>query len=211
MVKLNAGDLVRIRYTGRLASDRSVFETTDMALAQSSGVYSNTTPYGPRVVLFGRGAMIAGLEAGLLTLSPGQSGTFRIPAEKAFGPRFAELVRIMPEREFAKSGVQPQPNLIVAIDGIPALVKSVSSGRIMLDFNHPLAGQDLDYEVELIEIITDPAAKAQELAKTLQASVSVDEKTKTLTIPKTVPADNAKNLQAALKAAVEGWTVKLEK
>jgi FKBP-type peptidyl-prolyl cis-trans isomerase 2 len=211
MVKLNAGDLVRIEYTGRLSSDHSVFETTDETLAQSSGLWSNTTVYGPRVVISGRGAMIAGLEAGLSTLAPGQSSKLHIKAEQAFGPRFPELVRIMPEREFAKSGVRAQPNLIVSIDGIPALVKSVSSGRILLDFNHPLAGQDLDYDVQLLEVITDPAQKAQELAKALGGQVLVDAKEKTLIIPKSVPADKAKNLEGALKASIEGWSVVIEK
>ncbi|MDE1798228.1 MAG: peptidylprolyl isomerase [Candidatus Micrarchaeota archaeon] len=210
MVQLNSGDLVRIHYTGRLSSDQSVFETTDEALAKSSGIWSDSTPYGPRVVIVGRGAMIAGLETGLQTLSAGQSGHFSIKADQAFGPRFAELVRVMPEREFAKSGVKAAPNLIVSIDGVPALVKSVSSGRIMLDFNHPLAGQDLEYDVQLIEVITDPAQKAQELAKALGGSVAVDAPSKTVSIPKSVAPKVAQNLEAALKASLEGWTIKIE-
>lgn len=212
MVKLNPGDLVRIEFTGRLASDQSVFETTDESLARQAGVWSSSAQYGPRLVLFGRGAMISGVEAGLSTLSPGQSGEFAIPVARAFGPRFPELVRVMPQKEFLRHGVQPQPNLIVSIDGVPALIKSVSSGRILLDFNHPLAGQELKYSLQLLEVIGEPEAKVTALGELFGVSLAVAETggKKSVSIPKTLDAPKARQLSMTLQSALSGWEIKPE-
>lgn len=213
MAKLSAGDLVRIQYTGRLAGDQSVFETTDEDIAKTSGIWSTSSLYGPRLVLYGRGAMIAGIEEALATLSSGQSGEFKINESKAFGPKYGELVRVMSQKEFMRHGVQPQTNLVVSIDGVPATVKSVSSGRVMLDFNHPLAGQELVYSLQLLEIITDPTEKAKALASTFDANLQlvIDASKKSVRIPKNVlEAARTRSLQASLRAALDGWDVQIE-
>ncbi len=212
MVKLSAGDLVRIQYTGRLAGDQSIFETTDEQIAKAIGIWSTASAYGPRLVLYGRGAMIAGIEEALQTMAPGESREFHIPESKAFGQRFAELVRVMPQKEFLRHGLAPQPNLVVSIDGVPAIVKSVSSGRVMLDFNHSLAGQELIYHLQLLEVITEPAAKAKALAQVIGAlaEVKVDEKKKVAVISKLLDSQKARQLQASLRSALEGWDVQIE-
>lgn len=204
MAQLNRGDLVRIAFAGRVAADNSLFETTDEPLARAAGLWSPEASYGPRLVIYGVGAMISGLEEGIAALAPGQSAEVKIPSSKAFGPRYRELVRVMPEKEFARHGVRPVSNLMVTIDGVPALVKSVSSGRILLDFNHPLAGQDLIYSLQLIEVVSDPALKAQALAKAFGGSAEVSSSGGKLVVKAAagLPADKAKGLMAALRSSL---------
>lgn len=204
MVKLDKGDLVRIAFTGRVASTGAVFETTDEAAAKAAGIWSSSARFGPRLVIYGAGTMVAGLEEGLSTMAAGQKTHFKFPAGKAFGQKFKELVRVMSEKEFAKHGVQPEPNLMVTIDGIPALVKSISSGRVLLDFNHPLAGEELEYDLELLEIFSDPKEKAQALASVFGTTAKTSDEKGALTVEVSagLAPENARALHSVLKASL---------
>lgn len=214
MVKIGKGDLIRMELTGRLTSDNSAFESTDEETAKKEGIWSSSSKYGPRLVIYGRGAMIEGLEEEIAKVDIGKEAQVKVPASKAFGQRFNELVRVMPEKEFLKHGVTPSVGLMVTIDGVPALVKSVSSGRIMLDFNHPLAGQDVKYSIKLLEVISEPKQKAGELAKQFGSEVKVDENNgkRKVQISKSLEVSKAKGLQAALRASLGDWAdIEIEK
>lgn len=214
MAQLSSGDLVRISYTGRLASDKSLFETTDEQSAREGGIWSTASTYGPRLVVVGKSAMLKGLEESIQTLKPGQNGLFKIPADKAFGPRFPELVRMVSLSEFQKNGVQPQPGLVVMVDRVPATVKSVSAGRVMLDFNHPFAGQDVEYSVQLLEVFTDPAEKARALGSLFGIPVRVEKSgaKNRIVVSEGKDAQKAKGLANALKASLGDWAeISIEK
>lgn len=204
---LQSGDLVRIHYTGRLASDGSMFESTDEESAQKGGIWSTASVYGPKLAIYGKGSMLAGIEEAVKTLKPGQSGTFKIEALKAFGPRFPELVRVMSESDFLKGGVKPQIGLIVMVEGIPATVKSVSSGRVMLDFNHSFAGQDVEYSIQLLDVISDSAEKVRSLSEHFGVSARIEKDGQKNKIAVSMGADKkkAEALSAALKAALGDW------
>ncbi len=204
---LKSGDLVRIQYTGRLATDGSMFESTDEETARKGGIWSTASVYGPKLAVFGKGSMLPGIEEALLTLNVGQSGEFKIPFGKAFGPRFSDLVRVMPETEFLNGGVKPQPGLMVMVEGIPASVKSVSSGRVMLDFNHPFAGQDVQYSIQLLDMVREPAEKVRALSELFAIPVRIEAdggQTKAV-ISKNADKQKTAALLTALKAAAGPW------
>ena len=214
MVKINSGDLVRIAFTGRRASDQTIFETTDVPTARDTGIFDPKIVYGPRLVIMSRGMMLPGLEAGIRQMEVGQTGKINIPYSEGFGPRHKELLRIIPEREFAKQGVKPQVGAMVNMDGVPARVKSASSGRVVLDFNHPLAEQDLTYIVNLIEVITEPAAKVKALAEQQGIAVEIvsEGKKNVVKIPKDTRPELARILANMFRAAVGDWAeVRIEK
>ncbi|MFH1306144.1 MAG: peptidylprolyl isomerase [Candidatus Micrarchaeota archaeon] len=207
MADISKGDLIRMELTGRLASDGSVFESTDEELAKKAGIWSTASKYGPRLVIFGKGSMIAGLEEAVPKFEVGKENEIDVPPEKAFGKKYTELVRVMNQKEFDKQGVKPTPGLMVTIDGVPALVKSVSSGRIMLDFNHPFAGQELKYKIKMLEIIKEPEKKAEELARQFEAKIDIKEEggKKKVVILKGIETSKAKGLEAALRACLGNW------
>ncbi len=214
MVKINGGDLVRIAFTGRRASDQSIFETTDVPTARDTGIFDPKIVYGPRLVIMDRGMMLPGLEEGIRRMEVGQTGKINIPYSVGFGPRHKELLRIMPEREFSKQGVRPQVGLMVNMDGVPARVKSASSGRVVLDFNHPLAEQDLMYIVNLLEVISEPAAKVKALAgqQGVQVEIIEEDKKNVVKIPKSIRPELARVLTGMFRAAVGDWAeVRVEK
>ncbi len=213
MIKPKAGDLIRIAFSGVLDSDQSVFESTDENVAKTNGLYSPQLPYGPRLVLFGRGFMIPGLEEGISQMEAGQSARIGIPFEKAFGPKITDLVRVMSEKQLAAVGITPRPGQILNLEGVQARVKSVSSGRVVLDFNHPLAAQNLTYHLNLLEVITDPMTKAQALGDEYQAHLLMEKKEGriSITIPKALEAGRARGLMAQLKSSLgEGAMIQIE-
>lgn len=214
MATLKQGDLVRIHYTGRLSTDGSMFESTDEETAKKGGIWSSASRYGPRLAIYGKGAMIAGIEDAIATLKVGQSGNFKIKPDKAFGERSTELIRVISESDFLKGGVKPSVGLMVMIEGIPATVKTVSSGRVILDFNHPFAGQDVEYSIQLLDIVTDPAEKARSLSAEFGIPVRIEkdgEKNKVI-IAKSSDKQKAAALAAALKASLSIWgEVEIEK
>lgn len=167
MVDARKGDLVRIEYTGRLASTGRVFDTTSEELAAQAGIFSSDAKYGPRLTLFGSGAMVRGVEEAILACPQGKSENFLIAPDKAFGERRPALVRMVAAREFAKQGVSPEPGMFLTLDGTGAKVKSVASGRVVVDFNHPLAGESVLYSLTVLEVISEGRKKIEAVLSSL--------------------------------------------
>ncbi len=213
MVKPQAGDLVRITFVGVLDTDKSIFESTDERVARSAGIYSQQMLYGPRLALLGRGFMIPGLDEGISKMEAGQSAQIHVPAALAFGERLPDLVRVMSGKELERTGVRPKQGMLLNIDGVQARVKSVSSGRVVLDFNHPLAGFDLTYHVNLLEVVAEPEAKAKALGDEYHTSLRIERAADkaVIWIPKLLEAGRARGLAAQLGASVGAWAdVKIE-
>lgn len=157
------GDFVRISYTGKIASTGAVFETTDEAAARQANIFTPKARYGHKVVALGFGQMIRGLEEAVRTLVPGKQGSFLLPPKKAFGERREDLVRVLPISKFSSQGVSPTPGMMVLLDSVAAKVKSVGAGRVTVDFNRPLAGENVVYSIRLEEVISDTGKKVQAL------------------------------------------------
>ena len=102
-------------------------------------------------IILRTGFIIKGLEEALLEMNVNQRKTIEIPPEKAFGNRDPKLVRLVPISEFRKHNTKPQPGMFVQADNMRGRVLSVSGGRVRVDFNNPLAGKSLIYDIEIKE------------------------------------------------------------
>lgn len=173
MVALKQGDLVRIDYTGRLARDKSIFDTTMEEVAKESGIYSPQVSYCPKLVVFGMGRMMEGLEDLLPTLEIGKKKELHIKCEKAFGQKDKNLIRVMSLSDFHKQNVRPAVGASISLNGTPGLIKSISAGRVMVDFNHPLAGEDLHYSITLLETISDSKKKLEAILSAAKVDAKV--------------------------------------
>ena len=106
----------------------------------------------------GVGQMIPGFDAGVVGMTVGETKTINIPATEAYGERVTEAVQQIPKTSFPENfqfivGQQVQgtgPNG----ENVTATVLTESDNEVTLDFNHPLAGKNLNFEVELVEIVT---------------------------------------------------------
>lgn len=142
-------ELVLVDYTGR--TDGEIFDTTREEDAAEFDSERRDAEYKPVPVLVGRGYVIDGLEEKIREMKVGDSGKVEVPPEKGYGERSSENIETYPEREFAKQDVQVSPGEEVVIGRRRGKVISAGSGRVRIDFNHPLSGKTLEYDLEVVE------------------------------------------------------------
>jgi len=191
MAKVGKGDFIRIEYTGRTASNNRVFDTTSAEVARKENIFDEKARYAPGLVVVGKGTVISGLDEALAGMEVGESKKVEISPEKAFGERNPALVRVLPESEFRRRGIEPYPGQLINIDDATAVVRSVSSGRVMVDFNHLLAGETLSYEVKVIEKLETLEQKIGALLENgeLKGKARVDAGTVEVAFPAEVKKD----------------------
>lgn len=188
---IKIGDFVKIDYTGK--SEGVIFDTTNDVVAKENGLDPNGN-YEPRFVCVGQKSVLAGLDAELPKHSVGEEFSVKIQPEDAFGKKSAKLIQLIATSKFRKQGIDPQPGLTVNIDNNMGLVKSVSGGRTLVDFNHPLSGREVEYDVKITEKIDDPLEQAEGLLKSMMGiaptKVEFDGEDKTsakITMPQALP------------------------
>ena len=109
--------------------------------------------------------------------------------EKAFGPRVSDFVQMIPSKIFREQRLNPVPGAVFNFDGRLAKVLSVSGGRIMVDFNHPLAGKTLIYEVNVLRKVDDLNEKIKSFFDVLfkrEFKFSVEGKKVTIEVEKNI-------------------------
>jgi len=142
MVQAKPGDTVKIHYTGKL-DDGTVFDSS--------------ADREPLEFTLSGGQVIPGFEQAVVGMAPGESKTEKIPMEQAYGPYRQEMV-IQVNREQLPPDLDPEVGLQLQIQqpngqAIPVLVTEVTTAKVTLDANHPLAGEDLTFDIELVEIV----------------------------------------------------------
>lgn len=153
---LKKGDFVRLDYTGRLKESLEVFDTTLESEAKKAGIHSEGSRYAPVAVCIGAGHLLPGLDSALEGKEPNTSLTVAISPEAGFGKKEPKLLKLIATSKFKKQGITPIAGLRIDIDGLTGVVRAVTGGRTIVDFNHPLAGRELLYEVKLHEKIEEP-------------------------------------------------------
>lgn len=170
---MKQGDFVEIQYVGKVKETGKIFDVTDEIKAKQANVYKEGNKYEPIQVIVGAGHIIQGLDESLLNIEVGETKTFDIPADKGFGKRDSSLLQLLPLNDFKKHGIFPRAGLKIEINGHWATVRSVSSGRVKLDFNHPLAGKTLLYEVTVNKKIDDLTEKINSILKVRAPGIDV--------------------------------------
>jgi FKBP-type peptidyl-prolyl cis-trans isomerase 2 len=149
---IKANDFVEIEYTGMLKDSGIVFDTTDEKTAKEHQL--PRAQYGPVVVIMGQGQLLKGLEEQIIGKEPGNY-KIELGAEKAFGKKNAKLIQMVPAKKFVEQKIQPVPGLQLNIDGMICTIRQVTGGRVMVDFNHPLAGRDVVYDIKVKGVVSD--------------------------------------------------------
>jgi FKBP-type peptidyl-prolyl cis-trans isomerase SlyD len=162
---MQRGDFVTINYTARIKDSQKVFDTTCEDIARKEGIHTEHATYGPVTIIMGAGHVISGLEKALLTMDIGEEKEVHIEAEDAFGNRDRSLIVKIPLKEFRQHGLFPRPGMRIEINNKWATVRSVSSGRVTLDFNHPLSGKTLHYLVHVLGTVDNPKEQIEALLR----------------------------------------------
>lgn len=146
---MKKGDMVKVSYTGMV--EGNLIETTDKGIAKKNDAYKEGKEYKPAVIVVGEGMVLPGLDRALEEMKVGEKKKLSLTAKDAFGERRSDMIRLVPMREFRAQKVNPFPGMVFEAEGRPARVQSVSGGRVRVDFNHPLAGKGVEYELEIEE------------------------------------------------------------
>ena len=138
---IEAGKTVKVHYKGTLA-DGTVFDSSEGR--------------DPISFEIGSGQVIPGFEAAVAAMAVGESGTVDIPSAEAYGEPRAEMIGQVPRTELPDD-LEPQVDMVLAMQSpegeMPVRIIEVADDTITLDANHPLAGQDLTFELTLVEIV----------------------------------------------------------
>ena len=141
MAEARNGDIVRVHYTGTL---------------DSGGTFDTSADRDPLEFRLGDGHLIPGFERAVVGMNAGESKTVKISADEAYGARRAELVAVVARSEFPED-IEPKVGLQLRIQTEEAgelrvRVTDASEETVTLDGNHPLAGEDLTFEIQLVKI-----------------------------------------------------------
>jgi len=144
---LKKGDFILINYTAKVKETNEVFDTTIEETAKKERLHKEGEMYEPKLVVIGEGWVLKALDESLATMKLGKAMSVEIPPEKAFGPRDPEKIKRVPLKHLTAKGTTPAIGMRVDYNGKMATVRSIGAGRVLLDFNPPLAGKTLIYEV----------------------------------------------------------------
>jgi FKBP-type peptidyl-prolyl cis-trans isomerase 2 len=141
MSKAQTGDTVKVAYTGTL---------------EDGTVFDETTSENPLEFTIGDQKIIPGFEKEVVGMEPGEKKSFSISSDDAYGP-YNENAVVETSRNALPDDVDPHVGMRLQArdqngNPIPVVVSEVTEDKIKLDANHPLAGQDLNFEVELVDI-----------------------------------------------------------
>jgi peptidylprolyl isomerase len=146
---IKKSDFIIVNYTGKVKETGEVFDTTSEETAKESKLYKEGDLYEPRLVVVGEGWLLKALDDALLTFKLNKQSSVEIPPENAFGQRDPEKVKLVPLRRLVARGINPKVGAQIEFDKRLATVRTMGSGRVTLDFNPPLAGKTLVYEVTI--------------------------------------------------------------
>ena len=141
MQQVKSGDTVKVHYHGKL-TDGTTFDSSEGRE--------------PLEFTVGNGDVIKGFDDGVTGMSVGQKKTVHIPADDAYGQKDVERVVEFPKANFPPD-LKPEAGMQLNMTNgsgqvIPVVIVEVGQDTVMLDANHPLAGQDLVFDIELVDI-----------------------------------------------------------
>jgi FKBP-type peptidyl-prolyl cis-trans isomerase 2 len=205
---MKEGSFVSINYVGRVKDSGEIFDLTDEELAKKEGIYNPKIRYGPITVVVGANFVIKGLDAALKDMKVGEKKNIEIEPENAFGERRADLIKLIPQAAFEQQNVVVEPGRYVTINGITGRVVSVDGGRVKIDFNHPLAGKKLLYEVEIKSEVKEVEEKVKSIVKFFtgieeSVSVKIFEKVAKIELQKDVNVQ--KNVKQKIAEEILKW------
>ncbi|SHG63401.1 peptidylprolyl isomerase [Fodinibius roseus] len=143
MPKVKNGDTVKVHYTGKLTEDGTVFDSS--------------REREPLEFTLGEGQLIPGFEEAVIGMEEGEDTTIELSSEDAYGERREDL-ELEVSKDDLPDNIEPEEGMQLQMQqqengqAIPVQITAVEDEFVKLDANHPLAGQDLTFDIELVEL-----------------------------------------------------------
>ena len=162
-MKIKKNDFIEIDYTGIIKDNNEIFDTTIEKTAIDNGIKSGDFKYAPVIIAIGQSNIFKGIDDSFESKTVGDSYRIELSAEEAFGKKDSNLIKFMPTKSFTEHKINPVPGLHIDVDGVMGIIRVVSGGRTLVDFNHQLAGRDVIYEIGIRRIVEDKLEKLRAL------------------------------------------------
>jgi len=159
MEKISKKDFIELEFTGRVKGG-DIFDSNIKQDLQKANLNLEPKPF---VFCVGEKMFLEAIDDFLIGKEIGKQYELELEPEKAFGKRNPSLIKIIPLRLFKQQQTMPQPGMVFNFDVQIGKVISVSGGRVITDFNNPLAGKTVIYKLRINRKITDKNEKAKAL------------------------------------------------
>jgi peptidylprolyl isomerase len=160
---LQKGNFILVDHVGKVKETNEVFDTTIEETAKKERLHKEGEIYEPKLIVIGEGWVLKTLDESLTTMEIDKTTVVEIPPEKAFGTRDPEKVKRVSLRHITAKGITPTIGMRIEYNGKMATIRTIGAGRVLLDFNPPLAGKTLVYEVTIKKKLTTKKQKTAAL------------------------------------------------
>ncbi|MGV8151645.1 MAG: FKBP-type peptidyl-prolyl cis-trans isomerase [Candidatus Nanoarchaeia archaeon] len=157
-MSIQKNDFIEIEFTG--LSNGEIFDTTDKEQAKKIGLEADVKPL---IISVGNEMLLKGLDNDLIGKEISKKYSVHLTAQNAFGLRDSKLIKTMPIRVFKEKDIMPVQGMTFQFDNYIAKILSVSGGRVITDFNNPLAGKEIDYNYTIKRLVEDDKEKVNSL------------------------------------------------
>ena len=161
MEHIKKGDFVEIKYTGYVNG-----EVFDSNIEEDLKKLNPEAKVEKTILAVGEEMVVKGLDNAIEGKEIGKEYRVTFGPKEGFGDRNKELVRTIPLKVFTDKNIMPRAGMMFSLDNQIVRIIAVSGGRVMADFNNPLAGKDVEYKFKVIGKVTDDKEKVEALFKT---------------------------------------------
>ncbi len=175
MAKIKTGDFLKISFTLKVKDSGQIIETTDEKIAKKANIFDEKNNYGQRLMIVGNDEMyLKKLNEAIVGKDVGEKFTVSIPPEDTFGQRDPTKIKLLGRKELVAKNIIPEVGRQIQWGNQTGIVLSAVGGRVRVDFNHPLVGQTIIYDVEINEKITSSKKKLEVLIDYLLPGVDLN-------------------------------------
>ena len=157
--KFRKNDFVELKYTGKIKDTNEIFDTNIEEEAEKINLDIKTKPL---IICLGQNMILPSIDEFLINKKIG-AYTLELTPKQAFGARDSRLIKIMPLSVFSKHNITPEKGMVFTFDNMFGKTISKSGGRVIVDFNNPIAGKKIVYELKIKKKISDINEKIKAL------------------------------------------------
>ena len=209
---IQEGDYVLLDYTATTVpededDEERLVDTTSEDRAAEEGIDTDEQEFGPRTVEVGGGRLFEEVEDALVGKEVGDTGEVTVPAADAFGEHDPDDVETVSAKKIDED--DRYPGAQVNLDGRQGYVETIIGGRARVDFNHPLAGEDVRYDFEIVDVIEDEEEQAASVIE-MYAGEDVDVEIDTVVETETRVEEDDEGNEEELEEEVEKRVLYIE-
>jgi peptidylprolyl isomerase len=156
---MNDGNFIELSFEMRAGQDKKLISTSKEDLAKKEDIFDDKKKYKNAVIVIGTEGLFKEINDSFKKAEIGKEYEVTVPAKDAYGMRDNKNIKVVPMREFQRNKINPEIGKEVNINNKVGKIISVTPGRVLIDYNHELAGKDLYYQYQINKVIDDLKGK----------------------------------------------------